>query len=99
MADGRSSSVSRPARRSRRWTSFVATPAKGRVARGLQEEGNPKHRVRVEHNKDTLFVHISDEYGQIWTTLALDRATREWAVAQRKRQLDAAQAAYEQLYV
>jgi hypothetical protein len=64
----------------------------------LQDEANAEHRVRVEHNKSTLLVHISGEYGQGWTTVAIDRSTREWAVAQRKRQLDAAAAAYELLY-
>lgn len=66
--------------------------------RGLEEEKNPKHRVRVEHNRDTLLVHISDEDGRGWTTLAIDRPTREWAIAQRSRQLQAAEAAYELLY-
>jgi len=31
--------------------------------------------------------------------LAIDRNTREWSIAQRVRQLDAAMGAYEQLYV
>jgi hypothetical protein len=66
--------------------------------RGLEEEGNPKHRVRVEHNRHTLLVHISDEDARGWTTLAIDRATREWAIAQRARQRQAAEAAYELLY-
>ncbi len=48
------------------------------------------HRVRVEHNKDTLLIHISGEDGHGWTTLAIDRTTREWSIAQRHRQLDAA---------
>jgi hypothetical protein len=98
MADGRSRPVSKPSRRSARWTSFVAGEAKGRVARGLHEEGNAAHRVRVEHNKDTLLVHISDEDGQGWTVVAIDRASREWAVAQRPQQLAAAAAACDQLY-
>jgi hypothetical protein len=72
---------------------------RGRVVRGLEEEGNPAHKVRVEHNKDTLLVHISDEDGQGWTTVAIDRITREWSIAQRRRQLDAAQTAYHLLYV
>jgi hypothetical protein len=67
--------------------------------RGLEEEGNPKHRARVEHNKHTLLGHISDEDGRGWTTLAIDRATREWSIAQRIRQQEAAEAAYELLYV
>jgi hypothetical protein len=52
----------------------------------------------VEHNKDTLLVHISDEGARGWTTLAIDRATREWAIAQRGRQMEAAEAAYGLLY-
>jgi hypothetical protein len=99
MADGHSNTVKKPSKRSKRWTSFVGSPAAGRVVRGLQEEGNPAHRLRVEHNKDTLLIHVSDDNGQGWTTIALDRATREWAIAQRRRQLDAAKAAYEQLYI
>jgi hypothetical protein len=81
-----------------RWTSFVAGEAVGRAARVLHEEGNPRHRVRVEHNKDTLLVHISDEDGQGWTVVVIDRASREWAVAQRPQQLAAAAAAFDQLY-
>lgn len=96
MTDARSSSVPRPARSL--WTSFVGSFAKGRVVRGLEEETNPKHRVRVEHNKHTLLIHISDEDARGWTTVAIDRSTREWAIAQRDRQLQAASAAYELLY-
>jgi hypothetical protein len=99
MADGRSNTLPKPLKRSTRWTSFVGAPAAGRVVRSLQEEGNPDHRLRVEHNKHTLLIHISDENGPGWTTIALDRATREWSVAQRTRQLDAAKAACEQLYI
>ena len=96
MTDARSRSVPKPARS--RWTSFIGTFAKGRAVRGLEEEGNPKHRARVEHNKHTLLVHISDEDGRGWTTLAIDRATREWSIAQRSHQRQAAEAAYELLY-
>ena len=85
MTDARSNAVSRPARS--RWTSFVGRYARGRAVRGLEEEGNPKHRVRVEHNKHTLLVHISDEDARGWTTLAIDRSTRQWAIAQRGSQL------------
>jgi hypothetical protein len=66
--------------------------------RVLYEEGNPAHRVRVEHNRDTLLVHLSDEDGQGWTVMAVDRASRRFAVAQARRQLDAAEAAFAQLY-
>jgi len=99
MTDACSKPVPKPQRRSVRWTSFVANVARGRVVRGLEEEGNPQHKVRVEHNLDTLLVHISGEDGQGWTTVAIDRGTREWSIAQRRRQSDAAQVAYSQLYV
>ena len=98
MSDARSKALPKPARRSVRWTSFIASVRRGRVVRGLEEEGNPAHRVRVEHNKDTLLIHISGEQGPGWTTLAIDRATREWSIAQRHTQSDAAQAAYAGLY-
>ena len=98
MTDACSKSVPKPRRKSIRWTSFVGTVPRGRVVRGLEEEGKPQHRVRVEHNRDTLLVHISGEDGQGWTTVAIDRPTREWSIAQRPRQMDAAQAAYTQLY-
>jgi catechol 2,3-dioxygenase-like lactoylglutathione lyase family enzyme len=80
-----------------RWTSFTADPSEPR-SRVLSEEGNPDHRLRVEHNRSTLLVHLSDEDGEGWTVLAVDRATRRWAVAQARRQLDAAQAAFARLY-
>jgi len=99
MTDARSRPVPKPKARRPRWTSFVATVQKGRAIRGLQEEGNARHRVKVTHNASTLLVHISDEDGNGWTTLAIDRATREWAIAQRQRQVDAAVSAYDQLYV
>jgi hypothetical protein len=64
----------------------------------LCEQGNPRHRVRVEHDNHTLLVHISDEDGRGWTTVAVDRDTRAWSVAQRDSQLDAARAAHTALY-
>jgi len=85
----------RPARS--RWTSFVAAPTEPR-ARLLHEEGNPAHRVRVEHSRDTILVHLSGEDGHGWTVLAVDRATRHWAVGEGERQLDAARAAFDGLY-
>ena len=98
MADGRSRQVPIERRRSVRWISFVGSPALGRRLRGQHDEANPLHRVRVEHNRDTLLVHISNEDGQGWTTLAIDRATREWSIAQRRSQLEAANAACVGLY-
>jgi hypothetical protein len=64
----------------------------------LLEEGNPAHRLRVEHDRDTLLVKLSGEDGEGWTVIAVDRSTRRWAVAQSRRQLDATTDAYEQLY-
>ena len=87
--------MSRPLRS--RWTSFVADPDDPRP-RTLFESDNPAHRARVEHNRDTILVHLSGEAGIGWTVLAVDRATRRWAVAQARRQLDAAQEAFERLY-
>jgi hypothetical protein len=46
----------------------------------------------------TLLVQVSAEDGFGWTVIAIDRKTREWSVAQRLRQNDAAAAAYELLY-
>ena len=67
------------------------------AARTLREDGNPDHRLRVEHDRDTL-VHLSDEDGRGWTVLAVDRASRRWVVAQSLRQVDAAKEAYERLH-
>ena len=80
-----------------RWTSFVADPDAGR-ARLLHEDGNPDHRLRVEHDETTLLVHLSGEDGDGWTVMAVDRATRRFAVAQARRQSDAAREAHERLY-
>jgi hypothetical protein len=80
-----------------RWTSFLADPGEERP-RVLFEEGNPAHRLRVEHDRRTLLVHLSDEDGAGWTVLAVDRESRRWVVAQARRQLDAAQDAYRRLY-
>ncbi len=97
MSDGVSRPQPAPVRRANRWSSFVATPGSGTI-RGLHEPERPGHRVRVEYNEDTLLVHVSDEDGAGWTTLAIDRPSREWAVAQRPVQLDAASTAWHVLY-
>jgi hypothetical protein len=89
----------RPDSGRRRWTSFVAEdPTRGRAVRGLHEESNPRHRLRVEHDAHTLLIHLSDEDGAGWTTFAVDRETRQWAVDQTRRQTDAARGAYGLLY-
>lgn len=87
----------RPARRTR-WTSFIADEGGSGRVRGLHEEGNPSHRLRVEHDTHTLLIHLSEEDGHGWTTIAVDRATRRWAVGQGPRQSDSTHRAYEDLY-
>lgn len=88
----------RPRTAGRRWTSFVADAGDAGVVRSLHEDANPAHRARVEHDQHTLLVHVSGEDGEGWTTIAIDRPTRQWAVAQERRQADAARAAYDALY-
>ncbi|MHB1577160.1 MAG: hypothetical protein ACYCX9_11725 [Candidatus Dormibacteria bacterium] len=84
-----------PLRRRGHWASFVAdTAARGRVVRGLHEEQNPLHRLRVEHDARTLLIHLSDEDGDSWTAVAVDRATRLRTVPQGRRQVDAAREAH-----
>jgi hypothetical protein len=87
-----------------RWTSFIADTGPddsagdgSQRARILHEEGNPSHRLRVEHDQDTLLVHLSDEDGHGWTVLAVDRRSRRWALAQGPTQQATAQRAYTEL--
>jgi hypothetical protein len=80
-----------------RWTSFVADPAEERP-RTLHEDGNPAHRLRVEHDARTLLIHLSGEDGTGWTVFAVDRATRDVAIAEARRQIDAARQAHDRLY-
>ena len=70
-----------------RWGSFVADAAASHV---LHEAGNPSHRCRIEHDDRMLLVHLSGEDGEGWTTFAVDRLTRRWAVGQARTQLAAA---------
>jgi len=79
-----------------RWTSFIA--AEGQTRRVLHEQGNPAHRLRVEHNRNTILIHLSEEDGRGWLVLAVDRATRNWAVGMARTQLGAASEAFERLY-
>jgi len=76
----------------------AAESTDGKPVRNLHEQANPRHRLRVEHDAHTLLIHLSDEDGAGWTTVALDRGTRQWAVAQDDRQSDSARGAYESLY-
>ena len=43
-------------------------------------------------------MHLSDEEGDGWTVLAVDRETRRWVVSQARRQMEAVQDAYARLY-
>jgi hypothetical protein len=93
------SGLPRPRTGRGRWTSFVADCGDSDVVvRGLHEQDNPRHRLRVEHDAHTLLIHLSGEDGEGWTTIAVDRTTRRCAVAQDRRQAGSAAAAYEQLY-
>ncbi len=87
----------RPRPRHAGWSSFVADRDEERP-RALREEGNPAYRVRVEYNRRTLLIHLSDEDGSGWTVVAVDRETRHHAMAQAPRQSEAAQQAHAALY-
>jgi hypothetical protein len=54
-------------------------------------ESGPVQRPTTNRGRWTSFVAAED--GRGWTTLALDRATRAWSLAQRDSQLDAATSA------
>ena len=86
-----------PRRRRSRWTSFVADP-EADPPRGLHEDGNDSHRLRVAHDRDTLLIHLSGEDGKGWTVMAVDRASRRWAVAQGTTQAATAEQAYDALH-
>lgn len=96
------SKLPRPRSAGPAWTSFVAPqpdPAHPDApVRMLHEQGNARHRLRVEHNPHTLLLHLSGEDGPGWTTVAVDRATRQYAVGQGRCQSDATRAAYDGLY-
>jgi hypothetical protein len=75
--------------RGSRWTSFVADPERPRI---LHEDGNDVHRLRVEHDRARLYVELSGEEGTgPWTVMAVDRASRRYAVAQVETKLAATQ--------
>jgi hypothetical protein len=64
----------------------------------LHEDGNPAHRLRVEHDRARLYVELSGEDGAgPWTVLAVDRATRLHAVAQGRTKEETTRAAAEAL--
>jgi hypothetical protein len=78
-----------------RWTSFISDPDRPRI---LREDGNPAHRLRVEHDRDRLYIELSGEDGSgPWTVLAVHRASRRYAVAQGRTKEEATRAAAEDL--
>ena len=73
----------------------MADPDRPRI---LHEEGNHEHRLRVEHDRSRLYVELSGEEGTgPWTVLAVDRASRRYAVAQAETKTAATQAAADAL--
>jgi hypothetical protein len=73
----------------------VADPARRRI---LHEDGNEKHRLRVEHDRTRLYIELSGEDGTgPWTVLAVDRGSRRYAVAQAETKTAATQAAAQAL--
>jgi hypothetical protein len=66
----------------------------------LHEDGNAAHRLRVEHDRERLYVELSGEDGAgPWTVLAVDRVTRRHAVAQGRTKTEATRRAAEALTV
>jgi hypothetical protein len=64
----------------------------------LHEDGNEAHRLRVEHDRERLYVELSGEDGAgPWTVLAVDRATRAYTVAQAPTKAEATRMAAEAL--
>jgi hypothetical protein len=73
----------------------VADPERRRI---LHEDGNEAHRLRVEHDRARLYVELSGEDGKgPWTVLAVDRSTRQYAVAQGETKARATQDAADAL--
>lgn len=69
----------------------MAEPDRLRI---LHEDGNEAHRLRVEHDRSRLYVELSGEDGAgPWTVLAIDRASRQYAVAQADTKSSATKAA------
>ncbi|MEO9221296.1 MAG: hypothetical protein ABI251_05870 [Mycobacteriaceae bacterium] len=69
----------------------MADPGRRRI---LHEDGNEAHRLRVEHDRARLYVELSGEDGAgPWTVLAVDRASRQYAVAQAATKTAATEAA------
>lgn len=64
---------------------------------GPARAGEPAAPARVEHDAHTLLIHLSDEDGGGWSTIAVDRTTRQWAVVQDVRQAETARGAHDAL--
>lgn len=73
----------------------MADPERRRI---LHEDGNDLHRLRVEHDRSRLYIELSGEEGaEPWTVLAIDRASRRYAVAQDRTKTAATHAAAQTL--
>ena len=73
----------------------MADPERRRI---LHEEGNDAHRLRVEHDRERLYVELSGEGGAgPWTVLAVHRESRRYAVAQAETRTAATRSAAEAL--
>lgn len=73
----------------------MADPERRRI---LHEEGNDAHRLRVEHDRERLYVELSGEDGSgPWTVLAVHRASRRYATAQAETKTAATRSAAEAL--
>lgn len=69
----------------------MADPDRRRI---LHEDGNAAHRLRVEHDRARLYVELSGEEGTApWTVLAVERVSRQYAVAQAETKTAATEAA------
>ena len=93
MTDARSNSV--PRRTRSRWTSFVGRYAKKDEPYAVWKRKEIRSTAYVWSTISTPCLFISPmKTLSGWTTLAIDRSTRGWAIAQRGSQLRAAEAAY-----
>ena len=78
-----------------RWTPFVAD-CEGTTTRILHEQGNPAHRLRVGHNRETLLVHLTTRTATVDRSRDRSRNSTLGCLP-GGRQLDAAEDAYARL--
>lgn len=97
MTDSSDLPVPRPPVSRGRWNGFAADVS-DKPGKAFHEAGNDRHRVRVEHDNHTVCVHLSDEDGDGWTSLVVDRSSRAFAVGQARTQKAAVSEAYLALY-